>query len=96
MYSDSYHENALKQYVDYKGEITSYMIQEKLTGIDIVDLTIKHSGSSLTQFLRVSISGNYFSLIEKKAKNIFFQLQLGLSVDLEDIFKKDKDNNKKG
>jgi hypothetical protein len=94
LFTGSYREIAGPQYLDHKGQITQDMVNEKKSGINIIDLIIGHDGNNSTQFLRVSISGNYFFKQANTAPNIFYQIQMGLDYKLDNIFsskdKKDK------
>jgi hypothetical protein len=89
LYSNFYEETARDQYNNYNGVISGELHAKNsgFTGIGILDLTLAHNvdnKENRAQFLRVSIACN--NLIGKDIpKNIFFQLQLGFTINIKEF-----------
>jgi hypothetical protein len=92
LYFNTFQENATDQYNSYRGVITTNHLEDSpnskiyFPGIGILDLIMAYDGAKSTKYLRVSVSSN--NLIGKKTpKNIFFQMQLGITADIEAFLK---------
>ena len=92
LFTSAYQEMAGSQYHEYNGVILPNMIQEEITGIDIIDLTIRHQGDNSDQFLRVALFGNYFSR-KGSTPNIFYQFQIGIGIKLSKILNNNEEKN---
>jgi hypothetical protein len=99
LFSNTYKEIGGQQYFEHPGQIPQDFVDEELSGINIIDLIIRHKGDNAEKFLRISFCGNYFNKKEN-TPNIFYQFQLGLSLDLFKLFEgsmgsSDEKNQKK-
>lgn len=85
LFSKTYQETGGPQYYEHHGQITQDIVNEDISGINIIDLILNYCGEKTKKYLRISFCGNYFGK-KNSTPNIFSQFQVGVEFNLLSLF----------
>lgn len=85
LFSDVYQAIGGPQNMEYPYQLTQDIVNKEISGINIIDLTIRHVQEKTDKFLKIAICGNYFGR-KGNTPNIFYQFQIGIGFNILNWF----------